>query len=55
MRYLDKAAAAAFAVGCALSALLYWAVGFWSLALPLGVAPAAAPLIGAATPHSHSP
>ena len=28
---------AAFAVGCALAALLYWAVGFWCLALPLGV------------------
>ena len=37
---------AAFAVGCALAALLYWAVGFWCLALPLGVTLAAAALIG---------
>jgi len=37
----------AFAAGCAVSALLYWAYGFWCLAAPLVVLLAAAALIRA--------
>ncbi|MEJ2377306.1 MAG: YoaK family protein [Pseudolabrys sp.] len=40
----------AFAAGCAVSALLYWAVGFWCLALPLVVALIATGLIRAIDP-----
>jgi uncharacterized membrane protein YoaK (UPF0700 family) len=38
---------ACFAAGCAVSALFYWAAGFWCLTAPLAVAIAAAVLIHA--------
>jgi uncharacterized membrane protein YoaK (UPF0700 family) len=40
-----------FAAGCAVSAVLYWAVGFWCLIMPLAVTLAAALLIRGS--HAH--
>ena len=43
-----------FAAGCAVSALLYWKIGFWCLTLPLAVTLAAAGLIHTRGPRTHA-